>query len=417
MSEPWWCMDRIRLLRNPIREYAWGSQTALAELLGQPSPSARPQAELWMGAHPAAVSEVRCDSQHVPLGDWIRRDPAAVLGPEVARRFDGALPFLLKVLAAARPLSLQTHPDAARARAGFERENAAGISLDAPQRCYRDPNPKPELVCALTPFAVLCGFRPINDIVALVNELRARRLARLMGPLHHDPSRENLRGFYRGLMELEAGEGAAAVAEAVEAAASGYGDPEVRGWLRRLDEAHPGDPGVLAPLFLNLLELRPGEALYLPAGELHAYLAGTAVEIMANSDNVLRGGMTEKHVDVSELLATLSFASGRPEVLTPCAAGPVESTYATPAQEFVLAVLRPRPGADFASASKRSVEILFCAEGEAVVEDVARAEPTPLPRGAAALVPAAVPGYRLRGEATVFRASVPLAEDSGSGRR
>jgi len=291
-------MDRIRLLRNPIREYAWGSRTALAELLGQPSPSAQPQAELWMGAHPVAASDVRCDSHWVPLGDWIRRDPEAVLGPEVARRFAGELPFLLKVLAAAQPLSLQAHPDAARARAGFERENAAGIALDAPQRCYRDPSPKPELVCALTPFAALCGFRPIDDIVAQVDGLRARHLAGLMEPLRRDRSRENLRGFYRGLMELAASEAAEAVAEAVEAAASGYGDPEVRSWLRELGEAHPGDPGVLSPLFLNLLELRPGEALFLPAGELHAYLRGTAVEIMASSDNVLRGGMTEKHVDV-----------------------------------------------------------------------------------------------------------------------
>jgi mannose-6-phosphate isomerase len=400
-------MDRIRLLRNPIREYAWGSRTALAELLGQPSPSTRPQAELWMGAHRTAASDVRCDSRWVPLGDWIRRDPEAALGPEVARRFAGELPFLLKVLAAARPLSLQAHPDAVRARAGFERENAAGIAPDAPRRCYRDPNPKPELLCALTPFAALCGFRPIDDIVAQVDALTARRLAGLMEPLRRDRSRRNLRGFYRGLMELAASEAAEAVAEAVEAAASGYGDPEVRGWLRELGEARPGDPGVLSPLFLNLLDLRPGEALFLPAGELHAYLRGTAVEIMASSDNVLRGGLTEKHVDVPELLATLTFASGRPEVLTPQSLGPVESAYATPAREFVLSVLRPRPDAAFESARERSVEILLCVEGEAVVEDVARGEATPLPRGSAVVVPAASAGYRLRGGATVFRAGVP----------
>jgi mannose-6-phosphate isomerase len=410
-------MDRIRLLRNPIREYAWGSRTALAELLGQPSPSARPQAELWMGAHPAAASEVRCDSKWVPLGDWIRRDPEAVLGPEVARRFAGEIPFLLKVLAAARPLSLQAHPAAARARAGFERENAAGIALNAPQRCYRDPSPKPELLCALTPFAALCGFRPIDDIVANVDALRVRRLAGLIRPLRRERSRENLRGFYRGLMELAASESAEAVAEAVEAADRGYGDPAVRDWLRELAEGHPGDPGALSPLFINLLELRPGEALFLPAGELHAYLRGTAVEIMANSDNVLRGGLTEKHVDVAELLASLSFESGRPEVLMPRVVGPVESVYETPAREFVLTVLRPRPDAAFESAPTRSIEILLCVEGEAAVEDVVRDGATPLPRGSAVLVPAASAGYRLRGDATVFRAGVPSAAESGAGSR
>ena len=400
-------MERIRLLRNPICEYAWGSRTALAELLGQPSPSAQPQAELWVGAHPAATSEVRCDSNWVPLGDWIRRDPEAVLGPDVARRFADELPFLLKVLAAERPLSLQVHPDAARARAGFERENAAGVPLDAPQRCYRDPRPKSELVCALTPFTALCGFRPIDDIVAQVDELRARGLADLMGGLRNDHSRENLRSFYRHLMELEATAAAVAVAEAVEAAASGYGDPAVRGWLRKLGEAYPGDPGALAPLFLNLLELRPGEALYLPVGELHAYLGGTAVEIMANSDNVLRGGLTAKHVDVAELLATLSFASGQPEVLTPRSLGPVETAYETPAGEFVLGILRPRPGTSFESARERSIEVLLCYEGEAKVEDMKSGEVTALSRGAAVLVPAASGGYHLHGDAIVFRASVP----------
>jgi len=410
-------MDRIRLLRNPIREYAWGSRTALAEFLGQPVPSERPQAELWMGAHPAAPSEVCCDSRWMPLGDWIRRDPEAVLGLEVARRFAGELPFLLKVLAAARPLSLQAHPDAARARAGFERENAAGIAPDAPHRCYRDPRSKPELLCALTPFTALCGFQPLDDIVARVEELRAPRLAGLVGPLRREHSREALRGFYRRLMELRAGEAAEVVAEAVAAADRCGSQPEVRGWLRALGEGHPRDPGALSPLFLNLLELRPGEALFLPAGELHAYLRGTAVEIMANSDNVLRGGLTEKHIDVAELLETLTFESGLPEVVMPRDLGPVESVYEAPAREFVLTVLRPRPDTAFESAPARSVEILLCAGGEAAVEDVVRREAIPLPRGEAVLVPAASKGYRLRGDATVFRAGVPPAEDAGAGSR
>ena len=180
MPEPWRPMERIRRLRNPIREYAWGSRTALAELLGEPVPAPRPQAELWMGAHPVAPSEVQHDSGWMPLGDWIRNDPTEVLGAAVVGEFGDELPFLLKLITAEQPLSLQAHPDAAQARSGFERENRAGIPIAAPQRSYRDPNPKPELVCALTPFAALCGFRPLDDIVAQVDALRAHGLTAVM---------------------------------------------------------------------------------------------------------------------------------------------------------------------------------------------------------------------------------------------
>jgi mannose-6-phosphate isomerase len=415
-------MDRIRLLRNPIREYAWGSNAVLAELLGEPAPSARPQAELWIGAHPAAPSAVCSDSGWISLVDWIRCDPAAVLGRAAARAFGRELPFLLKVIAVERPLSLQAHPDAARARAGFERENAAGIPLGASRRCYRDPNPKPELLCALTPFAALCGFRPEAEIVAQIDELRARRLAALLGDLRLQRDRGGLQRFFEALMGLDAVERAAVVNDAMEAVEGGYGDSQVKGWIRKLAAAYPGDPGVLAPLFMNVLELEPGQALFLDAGELHAYLHGVGVEIMASSDNVLRGGLTNKHVDVSELLATLSFASGSPEILTPRTLGPALAAYDAPAREFALAVLRPGAGAVVESAPERSVEILLCAEGEAVLEASRSGEVTPLPRGAAALVAAAVGAYRVSGEATVFRASVPMGgglrasrDDSRSG--
>jgi mannose-6-phosphate isomerase len=401
-------MDRIRPLRNPIRDYAWGSRTALAELLGEPVPAPHPQAELWMGAHPLAPSEVRADSGWTSLADWIGRDPETVLGPEAARGFGGALPFLLKLLAAERPLSIQAHPDAEQARAGFERENAAGIPLEAPQRSYRDPNAKPELLCALTPFAALCGFRGADEIVAQLDELRAQHLIALSRSLRLQRDRAGLERFFGTLLNLDAGARSDLVTEVAEAAKGGCGDPQVRGWIRTLAEEHPGDSGVLSPLFLNLVELQPGEAIFLPPRELHSYLRGVGVEIMASSDNVLRGGLTSKHVDAAELLAILSFDSRRPPILAARAVCPLESVYDAPAREFQLGVLRPRPDAAFESARERSVEILFCAQGEARLEDPARGEITPLPRGAAVLVAAAVPGYRLRGDATVFRAAVPL---------
>jgi mannose-6-phosphate isomerase len=221
MPEPWRPMESIRRLRNPIREYSWGSHTALADLLGEPSPSARPQAELWMGAHPIAPSEVQLASGWVPLGEWIAGDAPAILGERVAAEFGGRLPFLLKVLAVDRPLSLQAHPDAERARRGFERENRAGLPLDAPNRSYRDPNPKPELICALTPFGALCGFRPLDEIVAQIDELRARALAALLGPLRSERKPEHLATFFEALLALDDDAAAELVAEVVESAVCG----------------------------------------------------------------------------------------------------------------------------------------------------------------------------------------------------
>jgi mannose-6-phosphate isomerase len=406
-------MDRIRLLRNPIRDYAWGSRTALAELMGRPSPAAKPEAELWMGTHPAAPSEVREGSNWISLPEYVRRSPAEVLGPEVAAAFGGELPFLFKVLASERALSIQTHPDAERARAGFERENAAGRALDDPRRNYRDANPKPELLCALTRFEALCGFRPVPEILEGFGALRSASLREALADLRAAPGREGLVRFFSRIMTSppEAQRGIAG--EVAEAAARGPGGSAVLRWVCELARQYPGDVGVLGPLLLNLVELEPGEALFLAAGELHSYLRGLGVELMANSDNVLRGGLTPKHVDVPELLETLSFRSGRPEILEPRPLGAGEAVYQTPAREFVLSVLRPSARGGAESRNRRCVEILLCAEGQAEVRDAKRTEVTLLPRGAAVLVPAAVEAYRLEGHATVFRAGVPAPQQGG----
>jgi mannose-6-phosphate isomerase len=400
-------MNRIRLLRNPIRDYAWGSRSALAELTGRPAPAPTPEAELWMGAHPAAPSEVRADSGWVSLPDWIRRDPEAVLGVETARRFGGELPFLFKVLAPERALSIQTHPDAERARAGFERENAAGLELGDPKRSYRDPNPKPELICALTRFRLLCGFRRAEEILRGFLALRLSSLEPLIAELRGAPEGGGLERFFRALMTRDDEERRRLAEEVAEAATRGEQDRLVCGWVQELAHQHPGDVGVLAPLLLNPIELGPGQALYLPAGELHSYLGGVGVELMANSDNVLRGGLTTKHVDVTELLDTLSFREGLPPLLEPRAVAEAERVYDTPAHEFSLSVLRSSRAAPVSVDTGGSVEILLCTEGEAVVRGRAHREATPLPRGAAALVPAGAGAYRVEGEATLHRAGVP----------
>jgi mannose-6-phosphate isomerase len=396
-------MHRIRRLRNPIRDYAWGSRTALAELSGRPHPTARPEAELWMGAHPAAPSHVWDGTDWVPLTEWIRRDPAAVLGPEVARGFGGELPFLFKVLAVARALSVQAHPDAAQARAGFEREERAGIPRGDPGRVYRDPNPKPELICALTRFTALCGFRDTAEIARGLEGLGLPELSDTAHVLRAAPGREGLCRALRSVLEAPAELAAAAAAAAQRRAGDA---PEYR-CAAELGRQHPGDPGLLAPLWLQSIELSPGQALFLPAGELHTYLEGTAVEILANSDNVLRGGLTEKPVDVPELIAILTYRSEPVPRIEPRPEGPGLRIYPTPAREFELGLISVAHDAPHAGRARHPVEILLCTRGAAVIEGAVAPAAERLSRGDAVLVPAAAGAYGLRGDATVYRASVP----------
>ena len=398
-------LDRIRLLNNPIRSYAWGSRSALAELTGRAAPTADPEAELWMGAHPAAPSGVATGEEEVPLDEWIRRDPQATLGPAVAQRFGSELPFLMKVVAPQRALSIQAHPGIAQAREGFARENAAGLALDDPVRNYRDPHHKPELVCALTRFEAMCGFRPIGEIEGGIAALGLPGLRRALEALDRNRTREGLAGFFRAVMTGTAEARAELAHEVAEEAANGAGERRACAWTVSLAKQYPGDPGVLAPFLLNLIELAPGEALFLPAGELHSYLRGTAVEVMANSDNVLRGGLTPKHVDVPELLRTLTFRTGRPPVLLPREAAPGEALYDAPVDEFELAVLRPEPERPIDCVGK-SAAILLCVEGEARVAEGSH-PPLDLGKGRAAFVPAATPAYRISGAAVVYRAGCP----------
>jgi mannose-6-phosphate isomerase len=397
-------------MENPVRHYDWGSRTAIPALLGRPVPAERPQAELWMGAHPSAPSQVYFeDGTCLPLPQWIAGRPKAVLGEGVARRFQGRLPFLFKVLAAAEPLSIQAHPDAEQAREGFERENAAGIATDARERNYRDPSAKPELLCAIRPFWALRGFRPVREIVDLLEGLAdGGALAGLIEELKQRPDPDGLKRFYRNLMTMEHDRPGAAVEPAVAAARRRAGRDPAFDWIVQLHDKYRGDAGVLSPALLNLVKLEPGEAMFLPAGELHAYLEGFGVEIMANSDNTLRGGLTPKHVDVPELLRVLKFVPSRPEILTPEETATGEKVYASPAEEFRLSAVEVRTDRHWHSPAERSVEILFCLKGSALLLDPATGSRWNASRGESFVVPAVLPPYQLEGEATFFKASVPL---------
>jgi mannose-6-phosphate isomerase len=394
----------VLVLDNRIQNYAWGSRTAIAELLGRPAPSPEPEAELWIGAHPKAPSRIAEPKGKGTLDRAIQDDPVGLLGSEVCDRFGNELPFLFKVLAAEEPLSIQAHPNQEQARSGWARENAEGIPLDAARRNYRDLNHKPELLCALTPFVALKGFRAPDETARALEPIGRPELAAEIGRLAREQTPVALRSLFARLMTLDPDERDALLKRAAAQAARRPGDAGWR-WVRTLMDRHPGDMGALAPLYLNLVTLAPGQALFLPSGELHAYLEGTALEIMANSDNVLRGGLTPKHVDLQELLATLAFDAHPPELLQAEDSGPGEKSFRTPAREFELGFIEVGPGRPFTAAGGRGVEILLQLEGACRL--TSDGSEIALARGTSVLVPAALEGYLLEGEGRIARARVP----------
>ncbi len=356
----------MELLDNRIQPYAWGSRTAIARLQGRPFPTERPEAELWMGAHPAAPSRLAVPRPCVStLAEAVAAAPERMLGAETVSRFGPRLPFLLKVLAAETPLSLQAHPSREGAREGFARENAAGVPLDSPLRNYKDENHKPEILCALGPFWALYGFRDVAQTLSLLRSLRVPALEAWTALLARDGER-GLAQTFRELMTLPASERVPLV-EAVLAACGREASDETfleeRRWAVRLGELYPGDAGVVGALLLNLVRLEAGDALYLPAGNLHAYLSGTGVELMASSDNVLRGGCTPKHVDAEELCRVLEFRAIPPRPLRPTAVSDVESAYETSAPDFRLSRLTLHEGGAAFSSPGGQPEIVLCTEG------------------------------------------------------
>lgn len=339
-------------IRNTPRDYAWGSHTAIAEFRGV-EPSGGPEAELWLGAHAGSPAQVvdAASAGAADLAELIAANPTAALGPALAR--EGArLPYLLKLLAAERPLSLQAHPTPERARAGFAEEEAEGVAIDAFDRNYKDPFHKPELVVAVSEtFEALSGFRPLDEVQGVLEVLRAADAASdepqpgaldlLAARLGAD---EPLRETVEWLLEDGRGGDTGEVAWLVERVTALAGSDAALGssyatsfrTVADLAAEYPGDPGIVISLLLNRVSLRRGESLFLAAGNIHAYLSGLAVELMAASDNVLRGGLTPKHIDIPELLAVLDFTPIDPPRLPAAEVAPGVVEYRPPVPDFTL---------------------------------------------------------------------------------
>lgn len=390
----------MKRMVGKIQPYAWGSKDFIPGLLGT-EPSGDPQAELWLGAHPLAPSLVG----GVPLDHLVDADPAGVVGTHAVAAFGPRLPYLLKVLAAAQPLSLQAHPSRAQAEAGFAREQAAGVPRDAPKRVYRDDWPKPEALCALGEVHLLCGFRDPVQTFALFERLGAPSALALVEPLRMESPGALAEVFGQLLRRSDIGRDA--VVQVTDAASRVDHDGalgEFARTARELSEFYPGDAGVLAALLMNRVRLSKDEAVFLPAGNLHSYLHGNGVEIMANSDNVLRGGLTSKRVDVDELLSVLDFTPGFAGLVQAVEEAPGVWAYQTSAPEFTLWRLEvrsdTRPGGPLRVPGYETGRVLLVTDG-AVTVKVGTGELT-LGRGQAAFVTAADENADVTGRGTVF---------------
>lgn len=351
---------------NGIQNYDWGSHSALTDLYGIKNPNNQPMAEVWMGAHPRCSSKITVNSVEKSLHEAIMEDPDAYLGQQINARF-GELPFLFKVLCAAQPLSIQVHPDKAAAEVGFQQENASGIPLNHPKRNYKDPNHKPELVYALTPYRAMNGFRLFADIARLLKPVEQAHPA--ISNFLSQPSATTLATLFTTLLALKENDKTHALAILNTALAKQQGEP----WdtIRQIAKIYPVDTGLFSPLLLNVVELKPGEAMFLYAGTPHAYLHSVGLEVMANSDNVLRAGLTPKHIDIAELIANVQFVEKPSDTLLmqSIQQGNVDF-YPIPVDDFAFSLhqLVSEPQ----TLAQESAAIVFCLEGNLVLEKEGR---------------------------------------------
>lgn len=454
-------MSRPKLLRlvNPIQEYSWGSDTVIFDAFGW-SQTGAPAAELWLGSHASAPSlvatrsgqtglpvpgdtedpeqgvqldatekpsfyrivaagsggpddseDLRQNSSHRPLGEVVRAEPDLMLGTAVADEYGPMLPYLLKVLSAAQPLSLQVHPRPHVARAGFQRENAQGLAADSELRNYKDAFHKPEMLIALTQFEGLCGFRRPRRTLELLEGLTGRTVQAMRDILNRQPNAAGIRAAMVEVLELRNADCKAELDEtirAIERVIAGQrarGERVSRGHVTAIDLArqYPGDPGALVSLLLNRVSLQPGEAVYLAAGQIHAYLGGLGVEIMASSDNVLRAGLTPKRVDTAELMAATDFVPAAP-IRPQLRAVPGGLTqYRSPAQEFSVLY---GPVGGHALVTQSGPRIVLCLKDELKVR-TGLGEELILGPGQSVFAPHGVGVLELIGEATAVVAYVP----------
>ncbi|WP_328590415.1 mannose-6-phosphate isomerase, class I [Veronia nyctiphanis] len=373
------------VMDNVIQHYAWGSKTALPSMLGVANTSKQPLAEMWMGAHPKGSSMLTVGHSYLSLHDFIASDRYAVLGESLLSAGIDDLPFLFKILAAENALSIQVHPNKRDAEIGFNQEEQAGIALNDPARNYKDANHKPELVYALTPYEAMNGFRPLSQIFGLFKILKINSLQNELSEFEQAMTPYGLKSFFKALLSLPSNRKEASVHELMRRVKQ-YPNNEVSGLIRRLAVQYPSDVGLFAPLLMNVVNLRPGEAMFLSANTPHAYVHGVGLEIMANSDNVLRAGLTSKHIDVKALIDNTHFIPKLPDslVLEPENRGNVLH-YPVPVSDFKFSIYREGEH----DLHTDSAEIILAVEGELLLT-TSLGEVVALNKGQSVFIPAYV---------------------------
>ncbi|WP_428676130.1 mannose-6-phosphate isomerase, class I [Photobacterium sanguinicancri] len=343
-------MRKFFPMTNVIQHYAWGSTSSINQLFDIKNPSGEPQAEVWMGAHSNGCSTVGYGDYATKLSTLIDCNQTLFLSGRVANRF-GELPYLFKILAAEKALSIQVHPNKARAEQGFALEQQQGIPLDAGNRNYKDPNHKPELVYALTQYQAMNGFRSIDQIIANFNQLAITEFETWLDALQANPTPQGLATFFSALLSMTGQTKEQALAKLSDYArrystydvkhSASQSDTPLFALIAELEQQYPGDVGLFAPLLLNVITLQPGQAMFLDAETPHAYIKGTGLEIMANSDNVLRAGLTPKYIDVEELIACTRFDEKPFDslLLQPNEADDILD-YPTPVDDFKFAIIQ-----------------------------------------------------------------------------
>lgn len=386
-------------MSNIIQDYAWGSRTAISTFFGIENSSGEPQAEIWMGAHPNGCSKITEDNVEQTLSSLIANAPTATLGESTEKAF-GELPFLLKILAAEKALSVQVHPSKQQAETGFDSENSRGLNISDPTRNFKDPNHKPELVYALTTYQALNGFRPFEEVLALFEPLANSAISELVNSFRKNCSEQGLQQLFATLLSLRGEQKRFAIASLIEYAKRNA-DHETFNLVLELESQFPGDIGLFSPLLLNVIVLEPGQAMFLHACTPHAYIHGTAIEIMANSDNVLRAGLTPKHVDVSELVACTVFSPvSRDTVLTTPVIDGNAMHFPVPVTDFKFSIYSP---VEPTMVAITSAEILFAIDAPLTVRKESGQSIT-INKGESIFVPASTQSYSLQSTGRVARA-------------
>jgi mannose-6-phosphate isomerase len=384
-------MTHFFKLENTVQHYDWGSPRMIPELLEKENASMIPWAELWMGIHPGAPSMCMDDTHNrkISLPDLIKEDAEFYLGDETQKAF-GTLPFLYKVLSAEKPLSIQAHPNLKQAQEGWAKENKAGIDIKAANRNYKDANHKPEIMCALSPFTAMCGFRKREEIEQLLSIVNCSALDNPLAMLKDTSSEGGLKGFLGAIFSMSAENRRMLTDTILEHGRDFAANNEQ--YKREFELAvlfaqiHPDDPSIIAPLYLNVIQLKPGEAIFLSAGVLHAYVHGLGMELMANSDNVLRGGLTSKYIDADELKSVLDFTPFMPEILRPSNAGSEQSEFAykTECKDFALKHFQNKNGT--INYINTSPSIMFVTNGMLTINDTVENKQLVLKKGESAFI-------------------------------